>query len=75
MGYRRGLTYTQGDEEGASLTAAGWVKIRVLQARGSWAEASVALRAMRDPIGNGGVERALWAPAEVEALFPSRART
>ena len=68
MGYRTGITYTQGAEEGASLTAAGWVKLRTLPARGSWSEASVALRHLRDPIGNGGVERALWGMGDVLAL-------
>ena len=60
MGYRRLVTYTQADETGASLTAAGWVRVRQLPARKSWAESSVALRAMRDPVGSGGVERIRW---------------
>ena len=60
MGYRRCITYTQADETGASLRAAGWVKVRELPARGSWADSSVALKAARDPIGNGGVVRVLW---------------
>lgn len=60
MGYRRLVTYTQANESGASLTAAGWVKVRDLPARKGWAESSVALRAMRDPVGSGGVDRALW---------------
>jgi hypothetical protein len=60
MGYRRLVTYTQAGESGASLTAAGWVKVRDLPARKGWAASSVALRALRDPVGNGGVDRALW---------------
>lgn len=60
MGYRRLVTYTQADESGASLTAAGWVKLRELPARKGWADSSVALRALRDPVGNGGVQRVLW---------------
>lgn len=60
MGYRRLVTYTQAGESGASLTAAGWVKVRDLPARKGWAESSVALRALRDPVGNGGVARARW---------------
>ena len=60
MGYRRIITYTQEGESGASLKAAGYRKIRVLPARGSWAASSVALRSLRDPVGAGGVERALW---------------
>lgn len=63
MGYRRIVTYTQADEGGASLTAAGWVKVRDLPPRKSWAESSVALRALRDPVGNGGVARARWEKA------------
>ena len=60
MGYVRCITYTQHDEPGTSLKAAGWVKIKSLQARRSWAESSVLLRVKRDPIGNGGVARVLW---------------
>jgi len=60
MGYRRCITYTQADETGASLRAAGWVKVKTLAARKSWAESSVALKDKRDPVGNGGVPRVLW---------------
>lgn len=60
MGYRRCVTYTQADETGASLRAAGWVKVKELAARKGWAESSVVLRDKRDPIGNGGVPRILW---------------
>ncbi len=60
MGYRRIITYTQEGESGASLKAAGFVKVKELPTRGSWAESSVKLRDKKDPIGNGGVERALW---------------
>ena len=60
MGYRRCITYTQADETGASLRAAGWVKVKELPARASWADSSVALREKRDPVGNGGVPRVLW---------------
>lgn len=60
MGYRRIITYTQAGESGASLTAAGWVQIRALPSRGSWAESSVALRALRDSVGAGGIDRFLW---------------
>lgn len=60
MGYRRCITYTQADETGASLRAAGWLKVKDLPARASWAESSVALKAARDPVGNGGVARTLW---------------
>ena len=60
MGYRRCITYTQADEAGASLRAAGFAKVRELAARASWAESSVKLKAKRDPVGNGGVPRVLW---------------
>ena len=60
MGYLRCITYTQADETGASLRAAGWVKVKELPARASWAESSVALKDKRDPVGNGGVARVLW---------------
>lgn len=60
MGYLRCITYTQHDESGTSLRAAGWRRVKDLSARASWAESSVALRSIRDPVGNGGVERVLW---------------
>jgi hypothetical protein len=62
MGYTRCITYTQADETGASLRAAGWVRVKELAARKSWAESSAnaSMKAMRDPIGNGGVARVLW---------------
>lgn len=60
MGYRRLVTYTQEQESGASLTAAGWMRVRDLPARKGWADSSVALRATRDPVGNGGVDRTRW---------------
>lgn len=60
MGYRRCITYTQDGESGASLRAAGFVMVKCLSARKSWAESSVSRRNHNDPVGNGGVERALW---------------
>lgn len=59
MGYTRCVTYTQHDESGASLRAAGWVRSAQLAARKGWAESTAdpELRAMRDAVGNGGVER------------------
>lgn len=61
MGYTRCVTYTQHDECGAILRAAGWVRVKELAARKSWAESTAGdLKAMRDPIGNGGVARVLW---------------
>jgi hypothetical protein len=61
MGYRRVITYTQGDETGGSIRGAGFVKVKTLPSRKSWAESSLGkYKDMRDPIGNGGVERVLW---------------
>lgn len=60
MGYRRMVTYTQADEDGRSIRGAGWRRVQDLAARASWAESSVALRSLRDPVGNGGVPRTRW---------------
>ena len=62
MGYLRCITYTQHDECGASLKAAGWIKVKDIPARGSWAASTSneKLKEMRDPVGNGGVARVLW---------------
>jgi hypothetical protein len=63
MGYLRVITYTQADETGASLRAAGFVRVKDIAARGSWAKDSVKRRVGRDVVGNGGVARVLWAAA------------
>lgn len=68
MGYRRLVTYTQAQEPGTSLTAAGWARVRDLPARKGWAASSVALRALRDPVGNGGVDRTLWEKSSSRTL-------
>lgn len=60
MGYRRLVTYTEEGESGASLTAAGWVKVRDLPPRKNWANSSVALAAIRDAEAREGVARARW---------------
>jgi hypothetical protein len=60
MGYVRVYTYTQADESGASLRAAGWRIDKALDPLKSWAESSVKLRGIRDEIGTGGVERVRW---------------
>ncbi|MCM7668180.1 hypothetical protein M8S60_00690 [Enterobacter asburiae] len=60
MGYVRCITYTQANESGASLRAAGFVQVKELPARKGWAASSVSLKDKRDPIGNGGVPRVLW---------------
>lgn len=60
MGYARLITYTQADEAGTSLRAAGFVRVKALPARGSWAASSTKLKHIRDVTGNGGVDRVLW---------------
>lgn len=60
IGYTRVITYTQAGESGASLRAAGFVQVRAIPARKSWAESSVKLRAIRAEVGTGGVDRVLW---------------
>jgi hypothetical protein len=60
MGYHGVITYTQADESGVSLRAAGFIRLRTLGARLSWAESSVKMKAKRDQVGNGGVDRILW---------------
>jgi hypothetical protein len=60
MGYQRCITYTQHDESGASLRGAGFVHLKSLSPRKSWAESSVKLSYSRDPSGPGGVARELW---------------
>jgi hypothetical protein len=60
LGYQRLVTYTQAGESGVSLRAAGWRVVAELPERSSWAEASVMLRGIRDPVGAGGVQRTLW---------------
>lgn len=56
MGYRRVITYTQADESGASLRAAGFVRVKELPARKSWSESSYYLK----------INATLW----VMAAFP-----
>jgi hypothetical protein len=62
MGYRRCITYTQAGESGASLRAVGWRKVRELPPRAGWADSTAdqRMKAMRDPVGNGGQARVLW---------------
>lgn len=60
MGYQRLITYTQAGESGVSLKAAGWRVVAERKSRKSWAESSVVLRFLRDPIGCGGIARTLW---------------
>lgn len=60
MGYEQIYTYTQQDESGASLRAAGFREDKALRARRNWAESSVALRGMRDASEPSGVARTRW---------------
>jgi hypothetical protein len=62
MGYTRCITYTQDEESGASLRAVGFIRVKNLSKRKSWSESTkdIRLKLMRDPIGNGGVDRVLW---------------
>jgi hypothetical protein len=66
MGYRRLITYTQGEEKGTSLVAAGWVKIAERAPRKNWHDStSPEVRATcrggsaRDPLLAGGIQRAV----------------
>jgi hypothetical protein len=60
MGYEKVITYTQAGESGCSLRASGFRLDAELPARKSWAESSIALREIRDPVGSGGVPRQRW---------------
>jgi len=60
MGYKKCITYTQGDESGSSLKASGFIKVKDLPERKSWRDSSKKHQGNRCSIGNGGVERVLW---------------
>lgn len=62
IGYRRLITYTQAGESGSSLRGAGWRVVAERAARASWHDSTGddGLRALRDPVGAGGVQRTLW---------------
>lgn len=60
MGYVRLGTYTLVAESGSSLRAAGWQLVGSRPARKGWADSSVKLRSLRDPVGSGGQARQLW---------------
>jgi len=74
LGYRRVITYTQAIECGGSLRAAGFIRLKELPARRGWAESSVKLKSIRDPVGNGGVDRVLWGitSGAAQTLMPDR---
>lgn len=56
LGYRRLITYTQADESGASLRAAGWRVIAQRPARKGWDTPS----RRRDGHGVDNIPRTLW---------------
>lgn len=60
MGYSKVITYTEEGESGATMRGAGFRIDKELQARGSWAESSVKLKAIRDAVGTGGRARIRW---------------
>lgn len=60
MGYEKIYTYTQADECGASLRAAGFHVDKELPPRGNWAESSVSGRSKRDSNEPSGVARVRW---------------
>lgn len=60
LGYRRVITYTQADEPGTSLRAAGWHVVAERPARSSWSSKS----RPRDDARYLSTDRTLWeAPA------------
>jgi hypothetical protein len=60
MGYDRVITYTEKGESGASLKAAGFVKVKDLPARRNWANSSRKLKQIRDTSAREDVPRVLW---------------
>lgn len=60
MGYQRLVTYTEENESGASLKAAGFHLAAILPPRDNWHDSSQKLRGLRDPDGRGGVLRFRW---------------
>lgn len=60
MGYERVITYTQADESGASLRAAGFVREQALRPRKNWHASSRTLQHLRDPQEPSGIARQRW---------------
>jgi hypothetical protein len=56
LGFQRLVTYTQGDESGASLRAAGWRVVAERKARKGWSTPS----RPREDRGVDGIPRMLW---------------
>lgn len=61
IGYRRAVTYTQADESGSSLRAAGWIRVAELPARTGWNAPS----RPRPSRGADNVNRIRW---QIEAV-------
>lgn len=62
MGFTRLVTYTQADESGISLRAAGWTVIGHRPPRYSWRDSTKRpdLAEMRAEDGSGGIARLAW---------------
>lgn len=56
LGYRRLITYTQGDESGSSLKAVGWKVVAERPAHEGWSRPS----RPREDHGSAGITRTLW---------------
>ena len=56
LGYQKCVTYTQLNESGASLRAAGWAKVVDLPPNNGWSAPS----RHREDIGSGGIARSRW---------------
>ena len=56
LGYTRATTYTQDDESGASLRAAGWLHVATMRSRSGWDTPS----RRRTPTGTEDVDRNRW---------------
>jgi len=60
MGYGRLITYTEEGESGATMRAVGFRREAELEPRPSWAQSSLKLRHLRDPVGSGDRARVRW---------------
>jgi hypothetical protein len=70
LGYLRCITYTQGDEDGASLRAVGFMRVAEIEAAPGWDRPG----RQRAEIGSGGVKRQRWeitAEAFRDAALPT----
>lgn len=60
MGYSKIYTYTQADESGISLRAAGFRIDKELKPRSNWANSSVTSYVKRDSLEPEGIKRIRW---------------